>query len=114
MQVLKLVKETLVKVDDFKSDYHGFFLRPNGYEQLESIWTLDECKKKLLLDFVKAFESGTSIDQFLAAHNIKKKEFLIVLRILAIDSKKGPPISKLIDYFGPQEFASRLKAALND
>uniref|UniRef100_A0A1I7TQA6 Nondiscriminating glutamyl-tRNA synthetase EARS2, mitochondrial n=1 Tax=Caenorhabditis tropicalis TaxID=1561998 RepID=A0A1I7TQA6_9PELO len=92
-------------------EFSWFFARPKSSQLLHdlNLENLDACLSDLLE--LEIFNSET-LGQFAQQHQMPLAKAQGIVRISLIGSKKGPPISELVEFFGMDECRKRIETMI--
>ena len=120
-RVVPLIKDRCTLLPDFWTQGHFFFATPEISEKAAIKEKWNEQKQQFFTGWIAELENQaewTSIPleanftELLAAHNLKKGDVLLPLRIMLVGGKYGPGVFAIAEVIGKEETIKRLKQAL--
>ncbi|CAB3406427.1 unnamed protein product [Caenorhabditis bovis] len=97
-----------------RGDFVWFFTQPKSAEVLISQTTTIGNLREIL-DDLRNLDDWTieSIQKIARTHKISDSKMMAIIRISLIGSKKGPPISELVEFFGPSQCSQRISTMIS-
>lgn len=121
IEICNLIKEKCVLLPDLWENSFFFFEAPNQIDKVSILPKWGEDKINFFTNFISIMGAenqwdASTIEQhcksLASTQNIKVGDILMILRIMMVGKKIGPPIFNIISYLGKQETVRRIKKSL--
>jgi len=120
-RIVALIKERCTLLPDFWEQGHFFFKTPETIDSAAIKDKWNDTKKAFFESWVNSFGSLSSwthdalevaFNEQMAAHNLKKGDVLLPLRIMLVGGKFGPGVFDIAALIGKEETAKRIGRAI--